>query len=278
MNLNNVIINKEPSSSDFTQKAINKALMNYSFGHWGFRYSIPIILGALAFGLFFGFSYTLYLCILAIIGFSAFSLIRNLFFRSDTFRKKYLDNLLAKLAEVAEKKLFNLKDDLVKYKHAHGAKQLDQFKNKFDTLIEILKSKFDSSQLTYNRYYSIAQEVYLAGIDNLNDIVIALKAMKSIDLKYIETRRAELNKKDPSNKAVQKEMDALQRSKQSFQLQEEKINQLVAENEAALTQIDEATVAISEISKSTNKEAQTDMENSMIALAELANRTKLYSR
>jgi hypothetical protein len=278
MKLDNVVINKEPTSSDFTQKAISKALLNYSFGHWSFRYSIPLILGTLVFGLFFGFSYSLYLCILAILGLTAFSLIRNLFFRADSFRKNYLDLLLERLTSVAEKKLFNLKDDLTKYKHEHGAKQLEQFKRKFETLVEILKSKFDAGQLTYNRYYSIAQEVYLAGIDNLNDVVIALKTMRSIDLKYIDTRISELNKKDLANKAVQKEIDALQRSKQSYLSQEEKINSLIAENETALTQIDDATVAISEITKSTNKEAQVDMENSMIALTELANRTKLYSR
>jgi hypothetical protein len=278
MKLDNVIINKEPTSSDFTQNAISKALINYTFGHWSFRYAIPLIFGTLVFGLFFGFTYHLFLGILTIIGIAAFSLIYNLFFRAEKFRKKYLDFLMEKLADIAEKKLYNLKEDLLNYKHEHGAKQLDQFKLKFDVLLDILKSKFDASQLTYNRYYSIAQEVYLAGIDNLNDIVLALKAMNSIDLKYIEDRLSELKKKDPANNAVLKEVDALQRSKQSYQTQEDKINQLVAENETALTQIDEATIAISEITKSTNKEAQIDMENSMTALAELAKRSKLYSR
>jgi hypothetical protein len=278
MKLDNVIINKEPTSSDFTQKAINKALLNYSFGHWTFRYSIPIIFGAVVFGLFFGFSYNLFLAIIAIIGISALALIVNLYFRADIFRKRYIDFLMEKLSVIAEKKLHNLKEDLITFKHEHGAKQLGQFKLKFDALRDILKSKFDAGQLTYNRYYTIAQEVYLAGIDNLNDVVIALKTLKSIDLKYIDTRLAELKKKDPENKAVSKEVEALLRSRQSYLAQEEKINKLIAENETALTQIDEVTVAISEITKSVNKEAQVDMENSMAALAELANRTKLYSR
>ncbi|MCK7532840.1 MAG: hypothetical protein MZV63_18290 [Marinilabiliales bacterium] len=53
--------------------------------------------------------------------------------------------------------------------------------------IEILNVKFpDKNQLTYNRYYTIAQEVFLSGIDNLNEVLLIHKTLDAIDMDYIE--------------------------------------------------------------------------------------------
>lgn len=277
MNLKNINPVRVPTSSDFTQASLNKKLFQYSIAHWSFRYTIPFILGAIVFGVLFSFSYELFLTILFIFGFGCAAFIFNVFFKGDKIKKKYTELLLKLLEEQTEQKLKNLENNLLSFKQTHGAKQLEQFRQKFEILVDILKYKFDVSQLTYNRYYSIAREVYLSGIDNLNDLVIALKTLDSIDLEYINDRLKSLKDKDPENMAIKKEVEALNRSLNSFKQQEQKVYNLIAENETALTQMDEATIAISEISKSKDKEAGIDMENSMKALAELAQRTKLYS-
>lgn len=269
---------KIPISNDFRPAAIKNALFKNSINHWSSRYFAPALLGTAVFGAFFGFSYELFLVMLGITGFSSSMFVYNQNIKADAFKQHYIKNLIELQEKSTQQKLENLKENLVKNNLTHSARQLDQFKQKFETIIEILNTKFDQTQLTYSRYYGIAQEVYLSGLDNLNDILIAKKTMNSIDLDYISLRLSELESKDKGNKAVQKEVDALLRSNYSYQVQQEKIVSLTAENESALTQIDEASIAISEINKSKDKQGQIDMENSMMALAEMAKRTKFYSR
>jgi len=272
------VIEKTPTSSDFTPQAVNKALFEYATNHWSLRYAIPLLLGTGLFGLLFGYSYILFLLILGIIGLTGIGFINNIYFKADKFKNNYTRDLLQKLEMLTEKKLKDLQKNLKEYKNNHGAKQLEQLRQKFDILNDILKSKFDVSQLTFDRYYSIAREVYLSGLDNLNDVVIAEKTLRSIDLDYIDERLKELGKENTDNMAIVKEKEALNRSKDSFSMQKQKIGKLLAENETALSQMDTATIAISEITKSKDKQGQVDMENSMKALSEMVERSKMYSR
>lgn len=269
---------KIPTSQDFTQKAIKKALMDTALDHWSFRYSLPAIAGTGIVGALFGFSYPIFLVMLGILGGTASSFVYNTLFRGQTFEKEYVENLHKIIDKHTEEKRKNLKEDLLEFKNLHGARQLEQFDQKFEVLVEVLNQKFDSSQLTYQRYYGIAKEVYLSGIDNLNRIMIASKTMNSIDLDYIDTTLKEVSRKDQNNMAVKKEVEALQRSRESYSNLKNKIDEILAENEAALTQIDQTTIAISEITRSKNNEAQMGMENSMQALEEMAMRSTYYSR
>jgi hypothetical protein len=277
MNLNSLKPNRLPTSTDFTESALNRALSRFSFGHWSFRYSFPILLGIGVYGLLFGYSYNLFLLTLGVIGFAISYLIYNQTIRAGKFKREYTNLLLRALEEKTEQKLATSRS-LVEHGLEHCASQLEQFKQKFEILVDILKTKFDPDQLTYSRYYSIAKEVFLSGIDNLTDILIAQKTLNAIDVEYINQRLKEIGSKDQTSMATQKELDALKRSLASMDQQTAKINLLVAQNETALAQLDEASIAISNISKSKDKEAQIDMENSMKALAELAQRTVLYSR
>ena len=267
-----------PSSYDFTPQAINKALRKHASGHWTVRYSIPVFLGGVVFGALFGFTYTVFLILLGIIGLGIASWIIQFYFKAKTFKNKYTTFLHNLLQKQTDKKRTNLKKNLLDMKCDQGAKQMDQFQHKFDTLVEILNTKFDESQLTYSRYYGIAQEVFLSGIDNLTSILMALKTLKSIDINYINERLLALDKEKDKSLPIQKEYDALQRSLGSHKEQEELVKELLAENESAMTQIDEATIAISKIERTLDKEGEIDMENSMKSLQEMTHRTKDYNR
>ncbi len=270
--------NKVPVSADFTPGAIRKALLEYANTHWIFRYSIPLFLGSILFGVVFGFSYVKFLISIALLGVAGFSWIFNYYFFADKFKRKYLEHLNQLVAEYTRSKLKNLKEELKKYNDFMAAKQMEQFIKKFEVLVDILKTKFDPDSLTFGRYFGIVQEVYLSGIDNLADILVAHKTIQSIDPNYINDRLNKLGAMDMDSMAIKKEIDALHRSLESHKEQNLKIQNLMAENEMALSQIDETTVAISEISKSRDKQAEIDMENSMKALAEMKERSKYYSR
>lgn len=269
---------KVPNSYDFTPQAINKALRKHASGHWAVRYSIPVFLGGVVFGALFGFTYTVFLVLLGIVGIGITSWIIQYYFKAKTFKNKYTTYLHNLLQKYTDKKRTNLKKDLLDMKCGQGAKQMDQFQHKFDTLVEILNTKFDEGQLTYSRYYGIAQEVFLSGIDNLTSILMALKTLKSIDINYISERLLALDKEKDKSLPIQKEYDALQRSLGSHKEQEDLVKELLAENESAMTQIDEATIALSKIERTLDKEAEIDMENSMKSLQEMIHRTKDYNR
>jgi hypothetical protein len=267
-----------PTSKDFTQTAIKKALLGTALEHWSFRYSLPALAGTGIVGALFGFSYPVFLVMLGIFGSSAAGFVVNTLFKGPKFETQYVNYLHRLIDEHTAEKRKNLKEHLNTFGEKRAVLQLDQFDKKFEVLVEVLNQKFETTQLTYQRYYGIAKEVYLSGIDNLNNIVISIKTMKSIDLDYINFSLSEIEKKDKNNMAVKKELDALLRSKESYSNLQDKIENILAENETALTQIEQTTIAISEITRSKNNEAQTDMENSMKALEEMALRSTYYSR
>jgi len=265
-----------PMKYDFSQKAIKNALVQRANHHWSLKYSVSFIGGTLLFGTLFGFTYPIFLVILSTFGFSAISWVYNMFISAGNFEKSYVKNLQDKIREQTKVKQLTLKVNLLQYDCLNGAEQLVQFQTKFDILVDIIKSKFDETQLTYNRYYGIVQEVFLSGIDNLSDVVVAYVTLTSIDVSYIKKRLKKLKNDKTDNLIVKKELTALQNSLKSFEHQQQKIKSLLSENAVALGQLDETVVAISEISRIKDKDSQVDMEDSMRQLQQLTKRTKLY--
>ncbi|MFV2014533.1 MAG: hypothetical protein ACC656_03840, partial [Candidatus Heimdallarchaeota archaeon] len=231
------------------------------------------------YGLVFEYTFGLLITALGILSFSTIRWVYVIFIDSKNFKTKYVKQLQDAINTQIEEKRKDLKRNLLKNGCSQGAKQLIQFKNKFETLIDILQTKFYKGQLTYQRYYGTAQEVYLSGIDNLNSVVMSYKALESIDTAYMKKRLTYIQTKNYQNDIhLKKEFDAIKRAVDTFENQNEKIKALLAENITALVQIDETTIAISQITRTKNNEAQIDMENSMNALVDLAKRSQLYSR
>lgn len=273
-----VVEHKDSSSStDLSSGAIKRALLDYTNNHWAFRYSIPLFAGSLVYGGVFGFTYPIFLASLATSFLGVGSWIYNFFINGDKFEKNYVKALRTQLVEKSNRKKISLKEDLTKFKLDRGYRQLVQFDKKFENFADVLKSKFNTSQLTYSRYLAIGQEVYLSGIDNLFEIILALKTINTIDTGYIKKRLKELEQENLNNKIYQKEFKALSRSMKSHSDQKTRIEELLAENEAALSKFDETIIAISQISKIKDRSSKVSMENAMKELQELIHRSKYYS-
>ena len=143
--------------------------------------------------------------------------------------------------------------------------------------IEILDLKFpDKNQLTYNRYYTIAQEVFLSGIDNLNEVLLIHKTLDAIDMDYID-RSLQRIKDREQDAATKREQSSLLQSKQNYQDQQEDIKNLMAQNEEALSKLDEAIVQVQDIKRSANNEGQLDMEASMEQLHRMSQQSYKFS-
>lgn len=274
---NSVALQKSPKARDFSKPAIKSALLSHTNSHWTVRYSLPLIAGSLVAGGIFGFTYPVFLSILATSGIGITSWVYNYFVNGNSFEQEYVARLRSIIAEQTENKRKHLNEDLASYGSKRGIHQLDLFQKKFENLIDVLNSKFDSTQLTYSRYYGIAQEVFLSGIDNLSAVVTALKTINTIDVSYLKTRLEELKSGSMENIANVKESEALKRRLRSFKEQKDKISALLAENEEALAQFDETAIAISEIERARDKESKMSMERAMQDLQEMMKRAKHFS-
>jgi len=265
-----------PRPEDFEEQAIVKALNKSIMDNWfvgasigaipvgiltvfllGTGIGIPIIGGAL------------------LLGGGAWAWKR--FFKGDKFFDQYRNHLRQLLDEDTERRRIELQQSLDAYGNKHACEQLEQFQNKIKVFIEILDMKFpDKNQLTYNRYYTIAQEVFLSGIDNLNEVLLIHKTLDAIDMNYIERSLMRIESRE-QDAATKRERSSLLQSRQNYRDQEKDIKNLMAQNEEALSKLDEAIVQVQDIKRSANNEGQLDMEASMEQLHRMSQQSYKFS-
>jgi hypothetical protein len=200
------------------------------------------------------------------------------YIKGDKFLDQYRDHLRQLLDEDTKRRRAELQKALDDYGNEHACEQLEQFQNKIKVFIEILDMKFpDKNQLTYNRYYTVAQEVFLSGIDNLNEVLLIHKTLDAIDPEYIERslKRLQDYEQDP---AVKKERNSLLLSRQQYNDQQQELKRLMAQNEEALSKLDEAIVQVQDIKRTANNESPLDMEASMEQLHRMAQQSFKFSR
>ena len=265
-----------PRPEDFEEQAIIKALNKSIMDNWFFGASI----GAIPVGILTAFLFGTGVGIPIIggallLGGSAWAWKR--FFKGDKFFDQYRNHLRQLLDEDTERRRNELQQSLDAYGNRRACEQLEQFQNKIKVFIEILDLKFpDKNQLTYNRYYTIAQEVFLSGIDNLNEVLLIHKTLDAIDMDYIDRSLQRIEDRE-QDAATKRERSSLLQSKQNYQDQQEDIKNLMAQNEEALSKLDEAIVQVQDIKRSANNEGQLDMEASMEQLHRMSQQSYKFS-
>ena len=177
-----------------------------------------------------------------------------------------------KLPEVDEVELRLLGDELDRLHDPRPAHQLRAIGEKRDNLVAILGSRLDAGELTYARYQSTAQQVYLAVISNLGEVAIAKKSISTIDPDYIGSRLADLEAKDGAQ--AQTEITSLHDRRALAAAQEAKVTYLLAQNESAMTLLDRTSTALADAPIGL---APQDAEAAMEALEELADRAGRYA-
>jgi len=156
-----------------------------------------------------------------------------------------------------------------------GLKQVQLFKDKYDNFVAILSRKLDSSELTYQRYLTIAEQVFLGGLDNLENAALSMKSVSAIDIEHIqgELDRLDGDDSDAANKKT-RELKARMSLRENQML---RAGALMLENEQALTQLDHVSAKIAEI-KTQQGRAQLDLEDAMGELQRLIVRAENYSK
>lgn len=259
------------TQDDFSPQAIQKALQKHAVSHWSFRFPLfGLLLALLAIPLL-GFSTPFLVIILIAVGLSGLSFVWNYMIRSDQFLHTHMDRLQKALQYSTDRKMVKLRQELKD--HQHASIQVQQVDRVFDNLAEILEHKFDTSELTYKRYYGMAQEVFLSSVDNLNEIALSLKSIEEIDKKYIRSRLKELDSNDPLDR---QEMETLEKRMGLFSATEQQVRSLLIENEKAMTLMSETAIEIAKIDIN-DQAGKVDMENSMKQLAEMITHSQDYS-
>lgn len=165
-----------------------------------------------------------------------------------------------------------LKSELARLDDPRPAHQLEAIGEKRDNLVAILDERLTSGELTYARYQSTAQQVYLAVISNLREVAIAKKSISTIDPDYIGARLAELQIEGGDE--AQAEIESLEDRQALATDQDAKATYLLAQNESAMTLMDRTAAALADAPIGI---APQDAEAAMTELEELADRAGRYA-
>jgi len=177
-----------------------------------------------------------------------------------------------KLPEVGAEEMAQLTAELGALDDPRPANQLKAIQVKRDNLVEVLNRRLEAGELTYARYLSTAQQVYLAALDNLSEVAVALRSISAIDNEYINARLEDLASQE--GETADAERASLNDRRSLREGQEKRIADLLAQNESAMTLIDRTATALADAP--IGKEPQ-DADAAMAALREMAERASKYA-
>jgi multidrug efflux pump subunit AcrA (membrane-fusion protein) len=196
------------------------------------------------------------------------------FAKGDNHANQFVMRFRKELERRRTEALEHLEDELTDIHNDQAASQVKLFKSKYDNFHAILDRKLEMTELTYNRYLSIAEQVFLNGLDNLENAAIALKSISTIDEDRILNDIAKLTQENSSSS--QHRTNELQTRLALRNEQLRRVNELLAINETALTQLDQVAAKIANIDTKQNR-AHVDMEDAMDELRRLIYRVDEYS-
>ncbi len=266
---------KDIKKADLSTKAINSAITKQTVQHPVVLYPAVVgVLGILA-GLLLDAGLVSWIVGIAGLATSILSFGINRGFRKEQFASEYIDELFMQLEKKRKDYTLRLENVLNDVGSQEGKKQFKRLADKFLTFNGMLKNKLKPGELTFSRYNAMAEQVYLGALDNLNDLANTMKGIQSIDEKYINKRLDELANPNDSEHTL-KEVDALQARLELLNKQREKIDFYLSQNEEAMTRMDEAIVAITDL-KTEDMRADMDLEMAMSHLQDIAKRSKDYN-
>jgi hypothetical protein len=107
-------------------------------------------------------------------------------------------------------------------------------------------------------------------------VLLIHKTLDAIDIEYIDRSLLRLEGREQDT-ATKRERNSLLQSKQQYQDQQLDIKNLMAQNEEALSKLDEAIVQVQDIKRSASNESQLDMEASIEQLHQMSQQSYKFS-
>lgn len=196
--------------------------------------------------------------------------------RRDKHAADYLKRLQEAVAGRVAESVARLGREFGELRFEPGLAQMRQLQAKFDALEGLLRRKLDPREMTFARYLGMTEQVFLAGLDNLTRIADTLRGLSAIDAEHVR-RRLHVLANDGVESALQdREAAALGERLALLERQREAVDQWLAENEQAMTQIDHVMAAIANLDTSAGHAAMS-MESAMSELRRLTERAGNYN-
>jgi hypothetical protein len=155
-----------------------------------------------------------------------------------------------------------------------GGEQVGMLRQKYQNLAEVLRRRLDAGELTYRRYLGMAESVYLAAVENLQDVAITLRSISTIDPAALRLKIEDLRK--DKDFAVPEAIHAIEDRRRIYEEQRQRIAKLLAQTEAAMTALDHTATALAG-TRTAKGLTDVGIEEAMKDLEELAGRVGKYA-
>jgi len=190
--------------------------------------------------------------------------------RKDHHAGLYINGIREQISAARSLTLKRLESNLAALDQVDAARQLVLLENKYLNFVSILDGKLAKSELTYIRYLTICEQVYLGALDNLDDVCNAVRSVSAIDISGIEQQFNNVTQLDEVTQTQLRVRYDL------YHQQMQKITQLLSVNQVAMTKLDMVTVSLSEL-KTQQGRASMQIDDSLTELQTLILSTQNYS-
>lgn len=174
-----------------------------------------------------------------------------------------------------EARLRTLEAQLRRLDAEQPLKQLELLRSKLDKLTTVLQYRLDAGELTYGRYLGASEQVYLAALDNLHEVVLILESRSAGDEDYVARRIREIEL-DGVSEREQAEHASLVSRRELADAQLRKMEVWLAENERAMAVLDNTVAALTD-TRTREGMARLSADDAIRELEELAARTGRYA-
>lgn len=168
--------------------------------------------------------------------------------------------------------LCSTKSALLALQRADLAVQADRLYTRYEHVLAVLHAKFDPRELAFQRAQGLVVEVSRAAIARLDGAAGALAGMAGIDVDYVKHRLFASATHLPAD-----ERRALERRLELVEQGERAVRDMLSANEAALTALDDAAVAVSGVETGRPQAAQA-ADEALEELRRFAANAARYSR
>lgn len=145
-------------------------------------------------------------------------------------------------ADAVVQELCGVKKRLLGARRKDLALQVDRLYSRYSHGLAVLGARFDVAELTYQRAAGLMAEVCRGALDNLHSMASQAASVAGVDADYVRGRLQREGDTLPSEErqALERRLDLLQETEESLKL-------LSGRNEAVITALDDATVAVARI-------------------------------
>jgi hypothetical protein len=265
-----------PRPEEYLNTAIQKAVVQTGLKHPVTLYPLALGVSAGVVGILFDLP-MLTSAALALGLFGPAWAVLQIFFRHESLGSQYLARLHRKQKQYEAYLISQIETGLkqcartteLKEKADTGIKQLQSIRLKFANVKELLGMKLRTTEITYGRFLGAAEQVSLSVLDNLNTVASLLKSTTSIDPKYIQDRLKEIDSRRTPTKEDEDQHKSLRERIALWNSQLQKVDQLMAKNEEAMTEMERISAAVAQW-QSGRKFAGSDLESAIKQLHALA--------